>query len=45
MFHGQGVYYHNNGQRYEGLFANDKKSGEGILYKADGSSEKKNYKK
>ncbi len=29
---GKGIYYFNNGNRYEGDFKNDKREGKGIMY-------------
>ena len=36
---GKGIYYYNDGSRYEGDFKNGKKDGEGIIYYADGTKE------
>jgi len=33
---GKGIYYHNNGNRYEGDWRNDKKEGKGIIYYNNG---------
>ena len=33
---GKGIYYYNNGDRYEGDFRNHKKEGKGIYYYNDG---------
>ena len=33
---GKGIYYRNNGGRYEGDFKNDKKEGKGIYYYNNG---------
>lgn len=35
MFDGKGTQYFENGERYEGLFKEDKFHGEGIFYKDD----------
>jgi hypothetical protein len=33
---GKGIYYHVNGDRYEGDYKNDKKQGKGIFYFMNG---------
>ncbi len=38
---GHGVYYWDNGDRYEGYFVNDKKEGNGVKYNKDGTVKQK----
>ena len=40
---GKGIYYYNNGDRYEGDNRNDKMEGKGIYYYNDGTREMGDY--
>ena len=40
---GKGVYYYNNGNRYEGDWRNSKREGKGIFYYNDGDREMGDY--
>ena len=37
MSEGKGIYYFNNGNRYEGDFKNDEKNGKGVIYYSNGN--------
>ncbi len=37
MFHGDGIFIHKNGQRYEGQFKKNKKNGQGMYYYLNGN--------
>ena len=41
---GNGIYYYNNGERYEGDWKNDLKEGKGIYYYNDGDRYEGDYK-
>jgi hypothetical protein len=36
MYHGQGIYIHANGEKYEGEWKENKKSGKGLVIYKDG---------
>ena len=40
---GKGIYYYNNGNRYEGDWRNSKREGKGIFYYNDGDREMGDY--
>ena len=37
---GQGVFYYEDGNRYEGTYVDDKRNGQGVFYYADGNCQK-----
>ena len=40
---GKGIYYYNDGDRYEGEFKNNRREGKGIYYNANGDREMGDY--